>query len=183
MHPNGPILGTHPDATARRDAVHVAVAPVEAAVLLLPGQRVGIADDGRAIPCGKPIGVVDPFLADVVRPGQRFWLCLFPNTVTSLRHDWTHPAFSVATGNACGDLAEATRAVSEEWLRDFAEQCGMTYQFLIGTATKWLDRGEIAAVSEDARDTLLDNIDEFWTHFNAVTGRSGESKLFFGCAC
>jgi hypothetical protein len=85
------------DGDRRRDAVHVAVAPVTAAERLAPGQHVGFVTPGDTEtvgPCEQPIGVVDPFLTDDVQPGQRFWLFMYPNTVTSLRHVWTHPAFA-----------------------------------------------------------------------------------------
>jgi hypothetical protein len=100
MTPSGPILGSLIDGDARRDAVHVAIAPVVAAETLSPGQHVGLTGDGRAGTSAAPIGIVDPFLTEDVREGQRFWLCLYPNTVTSLRHVWTHPAFKVVPPGA-----------------------------------------------------------------------------------
>jgi hypothetical protein len=45
-------------------------------------------------PCDQPIGVVDPFLVKPVEPGQRFWLFLYPGSITGLRHVWSHPAFA-----------------------------------------------------------------------------------------
>jgi hypothetical protein len=87
-----PNIGELVEGDARRDAIHVAVAPVEAAEDLLPGQHVGLVS-GLASSASAPIGVVDPFLKAPVLKGQRFWLFLYPNTVTSLRHVWTHPAF------------------------------------------------------------------------------------------
>jgi hypothetical protein len=78
---------------ARRDAIHFAVAPVEAATDLRPGEYVGVTQ-GRASPHATPVGIVDPFFQGQVKKGQRFWLFLYPNTITSLRHVWTHPAFS-----------------------------------------------------------------------------------------
>jgi hypothetical protein len=80
----------------KRDAVHIAVAPVLAARKLYPGQRVGILPNGQATIRSdgvEEIGIVDPFLSGPVFEKQRFWLWLNPGTVTSVRHDWTHPAF------------------------------------------------------------------------------------------
>lgn len=98
MSADAPVLGrliTNGD--RRRDAIHIAVAPVTAAGRLAPGQHVGFvtAGDTETVgACETPIGIVDPFLPGDVLPGQRFWLFMYPNTVTSLRHVWTHPAFA-----------------------------------------------------------------------------------------
>lgn len=88
-----PNIGQLCGADARRDAIHFAVAPVEADADLRPGDHVGVRD-GRASRDGAAVGIVDPFLKGEIKKGQRFWLFLYPNTVTSLRHVWTHPAFT-----------------------------------------------------------------------------------------
>lgn len=75
-----------------RDAVHIAIAPVTAGQRLECGDRVTI-ENGLAYLSHDSIGIVDPFLEDPVNEGERFWLCLYPGSVTSLRHSWTSPAF------------------------------------------------------------------------------------------
>jgi hypothetical protein len=91
---------------AGRDAIHVAIAPTTAPCELKPGQHV----DQQGNPEGpdiEPVGIVDPYLREPVRTGQRFWLFLYPNTVTSLRHEWTHPAYP--TNSPC----EVNQAIKE----------------------------------------------------------------------
>ena len=63
-----------------RDAVHIAVIPMVATRLMKPGEHL-------------QNGIVDPFLKEMVPVGERYWLFLYPATITSLRHVWQHPAF------------------------------------------------------------------------------------------
>lgn len=93
------IVGVH-DAKKERDAIHVAVICVEAAMHLQPGDHVSvkIEGDGKYLAAKsgwgvQKVGIVDPFLPREVMRGQKFWLFLYPGTITSLKHHWTHPAF------------------------------------------------------------------------------------------
>lgn len=86
-----PTVGKLLTGTEGRDAIHFALAPVVASEILRPGQEVGRNGSIE----GPMLGIVDPFLKQDVLPGQRFWLFLFPGTITSLRHVWAHPAFEI----------------------------------------------------------------------------------------
>jgi len=97
-----------------RDAIHLAVEPVKAHCVLMPGQAIGIIN-GVAYPVGHVYsdsadtfkvpyhGIVDPFLpvkklmdSDFtygVLVGESFWFVMAPRMVQSLRHVWEHPDF------------------------------------------------------------------------------------------
>lgn len=91
-----PNIGQQPEENARRDAIHIAVAPIVAAERLNPGTKI-ILREGKAEWCEREeytsIGIVDPFLKQPIEKGQRFWLFLNPDSITSLRHVWSHPSF------------------------------------------------------------------------------------------
>jgi len=98
--PYTPQLGKLASEDDRRDAIHIALAPVVAYCVLCPGEHVGITyvDGGPEAFGVEPgnehaIGIVDPFLTQIVKKGEKFWLFLYQDTVTSLRHVWTSPAF------------------------------------------------------------------------------------------
>ena len=94
-----PNIGNLCNSEAKRDAIHIAVTPVVAAYELAPGARVGLIEGGLAGNSWDPIGIVDPFLKEPVKKGENFWMFLFPNSVTNLRHTWQHPAFKVTIPN------------------------------------------------------------------------------------
>lgn len=184
-------LGTCPAANAARDAIHVAVVPMVAAVELQPGQHVGLSDDGRATPDGDVVGVVDPFRSDVVQAGGRFWLCLMPNTVTGMRHHWSHPLFA--------DLdrrPKPTKEESEAWLREFAKTADCpSFDILIAAASG----GSIDCVDEEyygtyendgeylffsGRDAHGEIPAEFWDHVENFTGKTCPMRAkWFSCSC
>jgi hypothetical protein len=169
-----------------KDAIHIAVAPVEAAHNLSPGARVQLAPDGRAVQGSKPIGIVDPVLELPVSAGEKFWLFLFPGTITALRHDWTHPAFTqipccrednLATG---AHVKTPQQSSAELWLRKFADDNLAHFEELIAEART---AGEFCFGS----DTPYDEIDEFWRQLEIFTGQQfgldHRERTSFRCAC
>lgn len=183
------------DPAQQRDAIHIAVASVVAAMELQAGDELEFAKACDTMyvrkSIHKPIGIVDPFLKTVIQPEDRFWMFLMPNTITSLRHDWTHPAFAVPV---------ADKAASEKWMADYASchyssdddgyagWCGKyTAEQVIEFAKDFLLNGDrhVQQGSESLRDDT--NAAEFWRHFEVITGMKvpdyHQSTVPFCCTC
>lgn len=144
-------LGTIHQYNEKRDAIHLAVEPVEAGMQLQPGQAIGVVQ-GIAWPFGHILclgtvvpyhGIVDPFIEGTVPKGSRFWCVLKPREITSLRHVWEHPDFPEEIQkqepkeeeykltpedehNTLVLLGEP-KAVAYEWIKKYAESFGETY--------------------------------------------------------
>lgn len=177
------ILGQLVSPTEQRDAIHVAVIPMLASEMLRPGQRVGIVGDGIAGPSSDVVGIVDPFLLDVVPKHAGFWLCLLPNTVTGMRHHWVHPQFE-ARGQSLHDLSE--KAASEAWLREQCDDLGCDFEDLVGASSRLVYGSYIVSgLNESARDHWYDIEDEFWKHHEIYTGvkTPEENRGGFSCSC
>jgi hypothetical protein len=166
---------------AQRDAIHIAVAPVVAGERLYPGQHVAFEAGSaeRVRPFGTTIGIVDPFHEGPILPEQRFWMFLYPNTITSLRHEWTHPAFAPEP--------PSSRDASEAWLRDFCDRSDCPgYEAVIAKAIDNSDAWDSAYLHFNGSDAHGEIPPEFWDHVEVVTGRSiprGERAEFFSCSC
>jgi len=165
-----------------KDAIHFAVAPVEAAERLYPGQHIGY-EDGYATTKQPHIGIVDPFLAHPVLSGERCWMMLYPNTITALRHNWTHPSFPAKKTVGISD--------SEKWLRDYAERAGFGYERVLESARRFVvnggDMNDRLRYDSDLEDFMWEEKEEFWKHFQAVTGQAVPDDLkdrhIFWCSC
>jgi len=174
-------LGKLLEGNEARDAIHIAIAPVIAGEKLKPGQTVGFIEKGNCEVVGgmgEPIGIVDPFLDEAVKQGERFWLLLFPNTITSLRHDWAHPAFH-AENKSTVDEANA-----KAWIETYASTFGLSYGELVESAIDYLDRGDY--LSQGGRFEGEYICAEFWDYFQRATGRMvdlDDRGSFFSCSC
>lgn len=178
-------IGTILTEPAQRDAIHVAVMPAVAEMKLKPGQEVRMLDKVRAV--GKtewdeeegrsfrPHGIVDPFLKTNVQPGQRFWLFLFPGTISSLKHDWRHP-----------DI-DADERDSEKWLRGFADRWQFNYDEMVNEALS--GDGIIVAHGVDLHEKTELGSDEslFWHHLGIIFqmdfNDEHRSKTAWSCSC
>jgi hypothetical protein len=172
-------LGNPPGENAQRDAIHIAVAPVTSEESIYPGQHVGLVagstDKVQTLRGSQPeqaVGIADPFVSGRIEPGTRFWLLLYPQTITSLRHEWQHPAFATVIDPV---------AVSKAWLADIASRCGVSYDRMMNAIAEddYIHMGE----NETYKDVIGD-CSELQKHAEIVLGRKLEHAPYpFSCSC
>ncbi len=193
-----------------RDAIHIATAAVFAHEDLNPGDHVGFVTKEHNI-MGRsemaPVGIVDPFLPKGVKKGERFWVFLYPGTIQSLRHNWTHPAFDVRQ--------QLIRAIEEtpakKRMKAFAaslpntgadddfhydshgnwvpvpgasQGTPVTFEELISRATAYVTGGEYWSEGGTFEGQGL--YDDFWEDFEELTGLKvpeDDKYSFFSCSC
>lgn len=195
-------LGMIIDQHQKRDAIHLAVEPVEAGMELEPGQHVGITQ-GKAFSVHPDmpaaLGIVDPFLTCAVRKGQRFWLVVYPRQIQSLRHVWTHPAFPEEPALSHVEQSDQkwSKEDSERWLRDFiasadcpdydtviAAASGAQVPGVPGYGEAYENDGEYLLFN--GRDAHSEIPPQFWTHVSIVTGKAIPQNMrakHFTCTC
>lgn len=193
-------LGKLIDAGEGRDAIHIAVVPVTSVSeqVLLPGWPVVFASENdrehvRGTVEDTGVGVVDPYLRSGVRKGERFWMFLYPATITSLRHVWTHPAFPevpAASPVATADKKVTSAAWLDEWLNRHGDNPG--YDAVMQTIRdgSWNDgeynsgRLEPEFLHFSGTDAHGEIPAEFWEHVEVVLGHKPKHRpTFFSCSC
>ena len=196
-----PKLGTTPKGDEGRDAVHIAIVPLRAAELLHAGSPVRINSDNQAENCSprEAIGVVDPFMQApaCVHSGEWFWLCLYPKTVTGLRHVWEHPAFPKS--ETAPQIAGDNKAASEEWLKVYVKaHCPYWSEDIPGYTKARPDGGYsqfIGCVKDERRIFFhgtdchsieeVDDAENLFHHLSVVLNRRIDASYFtaFTCSC
>lgn len=175
-----------------RDAIHVPVMPIILGKGMEPGTRVYIRE-GKAYPShGFAVGVIDPFLDGWEEAGKEVWLFLFPGSIKTLRHEWTHAGIDSPA------KPSPTKEESEAWLREFVKAADCPdYDTLIAAATgghvKAREHYDGDAYENDGeylffrgRDAHGEIPPEFWDHVENYTGvkiGTGERATYFSCSC
>lgn len=170
------MLGRTPVST-EKDAVHVAIVSVEAGQNLKPGTHVELKH-GKAVMKDphsdfefKPIGIVDPFLRTNIEKGQNFYLCLYPETVTGMRHEWGHPAFD--------DLASV-----KSQLEDIGKRYHTSYEQIIEACEAFVAGDDFTFWGDYGPDMMYSEGREIARLYYQLTGSTFESEnVSFRCAC
>lgn len=194
-------LGTCPiPDNSGRDAIHLAVEPVECGWMALKaGDRVKI-EGGKAVPAktfnsgSDATGIVDPFVNRTIRPGEKFWFVVLPRTITSLRHVWSHPAFPEAAvyhedkdDDHYGFIPEQSMAQAR--MKEWCVGIGERYDYIMKGAKKYLETGDYTYGERDSGN--LEGVDLptwFWDTYETITGEKvrGDARSdgsFFSCSC
>lgn len=163
---------------AKKDAVHVAVAPVIPNADMEPGTKVVFVKPGdtanvrRADKGELPVGVIDPFKLSRAMKGWHCWMLLMPRSIVGLRHEWSHPAFGGTTDSE-----------SERWLREFASKYEYGYDDLVAEAVS--GEGSFFGTDIDYPDFYADS--DFWHHIEVVSGeklsKEHRESASYSCAC
>lgn len=180
-------VGTLIDATAQRDAIHMAIAPIIADADYAPGTHVGFMDDGRVgIGAEKKLGIIDPFLKRVVRENERCYIFLYPQTVTGMRHHWEHPAFE---GRELTHTPTEI-AASKLWLEEYVRRvCPYDNDMIDSGYVSFIRRAEEGEIFYHGTDCHgPGDVEDAWDlyhHLSIVLGRKIDqgSISVFSCSC
>lgn len=177
-------LGELAPTLLERDAIHVAVIALEAGQLLRPGEHVCIKDNQVfANQSTNSIGIVDPFLTEVIEKDKIVWVLLYPNTITSMRHHWEHPVVDLITKKV-----EVTSQYANQTLCRIADLIGISVEELLEAGRDYARRGEYTFEnSENYKNLSPSDWLEFWNAFSAITGTTiPEDERYttpFTCSC
>lgn len=180
-----------------RDAVHVAVLAATAGETLWAMGDVSY-ENGIACTEGKHIGIVDPFLDGKVKRGQKFWLFLYPRTITGLKHVWEHPDVAgvqqeyfptpVKKARSEADVT-AARDEAVEYLHQWAGNHGVEYTSMMRKIKECInDEGELDDYINlgTGSSKEIDDPEEFWTNVGLVLNVDIKDKTqitYFSCSC
>lgn len=173
-------LGNIIDEHEKRDAIHLAVIPMQAPTQLKPGEDVNAGGIPIATPDSPFVGIVDPFLKQDVEIGQWFWLVIYPRQIDSLRHVWTHPAFPEEEA----PVSLKQREESKKWLEKFIKEHAHHWDMAVGWEGKvvcnsiedlvvivndYLENGTKVAGWCFANDEV--SAKDFWDHYENYVGK------------
>ena len=174
----------------KRDAIHIPVLAAKAGNTLFANQAV-IYQDGTAYSPDNtdatPIGIVDPFLTEMVPQGKMFWVFLYPGTVTDLTHAWEHPAIPEIGGSEAKTNDRIKEA--EEYIKAWADTEGLNYEDLIDAVRQELKPDgtieyDYIYLKDLSSSATIEDPKVFWKHMSYLMGVYIKTNItYFSCSC
>jgi hypothetical protein len=110
---------------------------------------------------------------------------LYPNTITSLRHEWTHPDFQKEeelAGYEPTFLKLKGPTEEEKWIDEYAKRINTTYDRLMEAADNYLKYGNYFCQGGDFEGEYIG--DEFWDRYEKIRKQRVDNRLsFLSCSC
>lgn len=172
-----------------RDAIHIAVFSATSTEKVYPNEDVGIVGHEHGTDlyfvssstekgfCGK----VDPFLRNPVLPGKIFLVFLYPNTITGMKHIYSHPHLDNWDESVDTEMKKAKdylmRAVGSLGFNSYDE-----LRDWVGDIFQGYD--EDCLHTDSGSEWMNENSEEFWKNYEMVYGsRPREVPKYYRCAC
>jgi len=187
-------IGTIHTKDLPRDAVHIAIVQVTASETIVPGASLELVPGSHTFvketENGKGIGIADPFIPEgEIKKGQVFYLFLYPNSITSLTHYWTHPSFATEEekkqAQAWLDKHLFDRFEDPEWADEIhTDNSWMIEYFKEGKAWSWAHGDDLSEKYNANKDGFRK---KFWDNLEIVTGipatKEQRDTEYFSCSC
>ena len=185
MKDNTPRLGHEARGKEPRDAIHMAVIVCKTGQWLQPGVKVVVKDGvaRAATKDEKSVGVTDPFMDNGVPAGKFVWVMLNPGSITSLRHEWTHPAFPVEAAEPDPKSSAAVKRAAFAELNKIAKKVGKSGTWLFDRCETYAAEGYANVGYDAATETLNRYRDEIWGAWERITGKRRPGDAYFTCSC
>lgn len=164
-----------------RDAIHVAVVPVQAATLLQPGDRVRIDENGRARLTRDAVidGVVSPFMPHgLIKVDDWCWVMLRPGLVDDMKHVWACRSLDKFLAPPSSEESARRRAYAEDHLTRLSGKLGIS----LNQTIEALSYGGCADTDLDWQGEIQE---ADWEAYESYTGwrRPENCNKYFRCAC
>ena len=169
-------LGTVHKTIEGRDAVHLALYQVTLGQNISgwnKARKLTVKENGRAYKYNEhnknevAYGILDPFISQDLKVGDKVWMVLFPGMIKSFHHVWNHDLFPETPKE--DPIQSNVKPEQKDYIviENIASQLEITFDQLVEKAIDYLEQGEYHYGRDEVECVYLS--DDFWFEFHQYT--------------
>lgn len=180
-----PKIGHMLEGPGDKDAIHIAVVPVQLGEDMEAGAAVNVVNGKAYRAYATAIGILDPFLNNsMLFEDSWVYMFLYPNTITDLRHEWTLSSYD---NNSTQVEMPRLDPEAVEWLENFAHSHGTSYDALLVRCKEAIEDDDSSPYITFYGTDIHEVPHGFWNNFRKATGWEADPmkllKITFSCSC